>query len=567
MYSKKEGNMKGLLCSTMQLTKYIRKEVKNMKSICALVIAAALVFTGSYALAADPITDFSQTIHVTTRFNAFGMAIGQTTVTDTVTTTTGEDGTTSTTHTVTTTEAKWIAGSLKTTTSHTRSDTTNSDGSTSWSEYTDTYSYDSNGCLVGCSGTGSWGSNDPETGQSSGGTITRTFEIRNGQALLMSQVTSGTIYDANGVAIGTTNTTTTYTYEYLGGQWVVASETSTTHTEMFGGDNDPSAPPRYEETITRVTTYERNASGQVTGLSQTASGTRIIRDAIGPDGTPSEMVFHMENYSATASFHPALGWYISEESYDWVLDTNWDAWGDPAATGVVYQGADGQWYMNVTVWSDASHTETENITIKLNLDGLSTAEREAMISILTQYAESGEALTLYGISQGGVLSQGATLYVVGLGNGSFDNHPFDYQGDVPDVLADQGWQNEDFAQFVAMMQGSGYFNQVFAGMSQADIYDTLDQLYTALVSGEFDIGESLTINGITFSLVAENLGRSGGAGARLVANVNGKTYNMRHLTHAVSSQLGLVGNEQLQGLFDAIASGSNAAVMDWLLNN
>jgi len=523
----------GLLCVSRRLTNKLGKEVKNMRSICALAIAAALIFASSYALAADPITDFTQTIHVSTRYNAFGMAIGQTTVTTTVTTTTGEDGSTSTTTSTTTVEASWHAGSLKTDTAHTVSDTTSSDGSYSHSEFTDTYTYDSNGVLTGCSGTGTFSSYDGESGQTTSGTITRTFEIRDGQALLTSQVTSGTIYDKNGVAIGTTNTTTTYTYEYLGGQWVVAQEVSTTTTEMFGANDTP----RYTETITRTLTYDRNEFGQVTGISQTATGTRVIHDAIGPDGQPSEMTFHLENYVATASFHPALGWYISGEEYDWVLDTDWDSWGDPAASGTVFQGADGQWYMNVQVWSNDEKTEYETITIKLDLSALSPEARAAMEEVLQQFAESGELLTLYGLSANEVLKNGGTLLVVGLGNGSFDNHPYDFEGDVPDALADQSWQTEDFAEFVSMMQNSPYWKQVLGGMSKDDQWATLNELYEALVNGDLKVGGSFTTStGVTFSLVAESNSRSGGNGARLVAN----GYSMRHFTNWLCRQLGLL---------------------------
>ena len=325
-----------------------------MRRICALTIAAAMILMPVSAMAADPITNYDQTIHVQTWFNAYGIAVRSTTTTTTTTTTTRTDEetgevSTSTTITTTTVHSSWHGGSLKADTAHTNSRTDSSDGSWSESSYTDTYSYDANGKLHGCSGGGTTTSYDGETGHTTSGTITRDFIIRDGQALPTSTTTSGYIYDKDGGRIGTFTNSTTIAegdYAYLGGSWVPMKEVSTSTTTWDAGGY---------ETITRVTTYTRNDQGVIIGMSRTASGYRVVVtgecgvDAEGnvvagiedpetgeivyyyEDGTVYEgdvtelegeqatLRFEMQNYTATASFDSQMGWYISSEDFWWIL--------------------------------------------------------------------------------------------------------------------------------------------------------------------------------------------------------------------------------------------------------
>jgi len=284
-----------------------------MRRICALAIAAAMILLPASAMAADGvITNYDQVIHVHTEFNAYGIATNSTTITTTTTTTTDDEGGVSTTVTVTKVESSWHGGSLKADTAHTVSDTESSDGSSSHSEYTDTYVYSSAGNLVSCSGSGSMTSIDGETGHTTSGSITRNFTVKDGQALLTSTTTSGTIKDKDGQTIGSfTNTTTIAAsdYAYLGGSWVPMREVSVSTTNWENGGY---------EIVTRTTTYARNDQGVITGISRTASGERIV--VTGEDGEEqSTLTFSMENYSASASFDSQMGWYISSEDFDWVL--------------------------------------------------------------------------------------------------------------------------------------------------------------------------------------------------------------------------------------------------------
>lgn len=549
-----------------------RKEVKEVRkvSILAIISICLLLPIGYFNVYADanPFVDYSQTIHVETYYNAFGMAVKQATTTTTVQTAEGEDGSIATTTTTTVVTATWHAGSLKTDTVVGSSQTVDSqENVTASSEYTDTYSYDSNGMLASVSGSGTYDTYDPETGQRTSGTITRKFEVRDGQALLISEVRSGTTSDKNGEATGETSSTTTYSYVYAGGQWVVNQATTTTDTIMYGEGE-----PRFEEHTTFTTTYDINEYSQITGISRTGEGTRIVRGSIGPNGEPSELVFNMGNYSAEASWHPNMGWYISKESYDWVLDTSngeWEGSGDPAATGTVYQGEDGQWYMDVTVWSDESNTEYENITINLDLDALSPEARATLIEILQEYADSGEQLTLFGITADGTLSDQNTLEVLGLGKGNFDNHPFDYEGDIPEEFANLNPITEaNFADFLNMLEGSPFWNRVFGSMDESERYKALRTIYSALIGGriptngvevevEYDEGKTIRV-----SLTQESNGR-------LRLNINGSP--MRHLSRNTASSIVNVAtaaekvNSKGENIFDLFARNASIyEIMDFL---
>jgi hypothetical protein len=98
---------------------------------------------------------------------------------------------------------------------------------------------------------------------------------------------------------------------------------------------------------------------------------------------------------------------------------------DPAVTGSVYQAEDNTYHMKVKVWTNEEKTTWEEIDIELDLSALDDATRAEVESILQEYADSGMDLTLYGLSEGGVLYKGAILQVLGLGKGPFEDHPFD----------------------------------------------------------------------------------------------------------------------------------------------
>ncbi|OQX79468.1 MAG: hypothetical protein B6D56_07005 [Candidatus Omnitrophica bacterium 4484_70.1] len=107
--------------------------------------------------------------------------------------------------------------------------------------------------------------------------------------------------------------------------------------------------------------------------------------------------------------------------YDW--DT---MWGDPAATGNVYQDAQGRWHMKVIVWTNEEKTEWEEVDIILDLSLLDEDTRAEIEGILAEYAKSGENLTLYGLTSTGTIYEGTTLQVLGLGKGPFEEHPYDF---------------------------------------------------------------------------------------------------------------------------------------------
>lgn len=303
-----------------------RKEVKKMKRIFTMFVGLALcsMFLAANAMADPaPITSYSQVIEVHTVYNQFGVAIGSTSKT-TTTITTEKDGETSTTISVTTVHAEWEGGSLKTKTVESTSDTTSSDGSTSHSEYTDTYVYDEDGKLVSVSGTGSSNSYDAEKKQwSYGTTITRNFEVRDGQALLISQTESGYTNDNDGNRISTyTSTTTNSDWVYAGGNWVSNTSTTHSHTDVLDGVSGGNGG---WTDMTRTTTYTRNAAGTITGISGSISGEQFQVTGIDPE-TGEVSGIH---YTLTAidgqpmldfRFDSQMGWYLAGENYQWVSD-------------------------------------------------------------------------------------------------------------------------------------------------------------------------------------------------------------------------------------------------------
>ncbi|MCM8792575.1 MAG: hypothetical protein NC826_05510 [Candidatus Omnitrophica bacterium] len=468
---------------------------------------------------------------------------------------------------------------------------------TSRSQTTDTYHYDANGNLTSVIGSGTyeqWTTYTDNNGRrvhycSGRGTITREYEIRDGQALLIKTVSQGDIFDKDGKDVGDSITIDTTTeWEYLGGQWVAKKQNTVSVTISHEAKSQPTRALSGEalnkilqgtatiaeikqaienaginiRDISRIeknVTYTRNSAGVVTGIDLayvdyvTEGGKKIPKSyqidhsnggwqlflitqapAQG-NNDPDDTNHDGKKEWAKVKYDEKMGWYIAEEWMAWKLinDADWSGgtWGDPAVTGTVYQ-QNGTWYMNVQVWSD-SQQHWETTTIELNLDALSPEQRQALEQILQTYANSQETITLYGMTAGHVINEGTKLVVMGLGRSNFSAHPFDFEGDIPDVL--EGGIDEDFAEFVSAMINSPFANEVLGSLSQDARYTTLSELYDALAwDKSLKIGGSFTTStGITFTLVREE------NGARLDATINGKTYQFRHLSENLCRQLGL----------------------------
>jgi hypothetical protein len=83
----------------------------------------------------------------------------------------------------------------------------------------------------------------------------------------------------------------------------LVKETSVYTSESIDGD---------EQTITKTRTYQRDANGVCTGITQTASGTY---NAVG--GSGGTQSYTMQNYKAEFKFDAEQGWYLANESWDW----------------------------------------------------------------------------------------------------------------------------------------------------------------------------------------------------------------------------------------------------------
>jgi len=292
--------------------KSIRKEVKNMKRI-GILIGVFLLAGGLNAFATDaasPIVNTTQssTIHIEYVYNPYGVAISANQVSTTTTTTKNEKGETSTTVTTSTSKSSWIGGSLKVESATGTSNTTASDGSHSTTTFWTNYSYNANGQLAGASGgadtTGDSGKD--ANGQAIGTFTSHTTDsyiIKNGQALKSSSVTTGTNYGPDGTKTATSTETTNYTYALIGGSWNLMKEVSVSNTNETNGST---------ETVTKTRTYQRDANGVCTGISQTATGTKTVVDA-----TTGGRTSYTLSYSATFAYAPEVGWYLKTETYDW----------------------------------------------------------------------------------------------------------------------------------------------------------------------------------------------------------------------------------------------------------
>ncbi len=174
------------------------------------------------------------------------------------------------------------------------------------------------------------------------GKINRIFEVRDGQAVLVKVETTGKIYDGNikmenkravlqednegdkvipltpdgkpAKEIGTFSNTTTIDYAYLGGNWVSTKQTIHSHTNVKN---------QYEEDITKIITYTRDQNtGAITNMSQTVDYDSAKR--IQYTSNNSKVIYNLKpgSYNATISYHSQQGFYVSDETYEWIAQVN-----------------------------------------------------------------------------------------------------------------------------------------------------------------------------------------------------------------------------------------------------
>ena len=366
----------------------IVKEVKIMKKLGILLTAVLIVLVGTniafalgwgggtggtggtggsptYTVIPTLIRDVirTQTTIAITNYNKYGMAIGSRSVTTSETKTYVDkdingDGDyvdegevnvlDSTVITESTAETQWIGGSLKTSSVSTVSTTFRGDDTTT-SSYIDSYAYDADGNLTGTSGSGDYYSIEKTDGAVSGvtvGAITRTFGVKDGQALLLSSITEGSSYgkdvaatvgystdaDENitGIAIPDgAKANSTFTsgsvirdsdYSYLGGSWVSMAETQFSESNTL--DTDGVTVIGYNHSAQQIT-YTRDANGIVTGMDQNLLYSDI-KSVTGKntDGTPAISYSYIKpgtSYSITSAFDSEDGWYINSETTETAL--------------------------------------------------------------------------------------------------------------------------------------------------------------------------------------------------------------------------------------------------------
>jgi hypothetical protein len=290
--------------------------IKTAAATFALLFA--LGQTGVYAATATTtIVDskiISSTKHVENFYNAFGACFTSTEDSKTVTSSTkvDENGKESSSETVTESSVvqTWKGGSLKVDSSTSESTTEGTDGSSSKTTSTVSYTYDSAGRLSAASGTAkTTGTLAEDAKGGSGGEYssnqTTSYIIKNAQAL-PSQTVTKTTTTLEGQEKSTSTETTDFTYELIGGAWHLTKEVSNSSTSMTDGGS---------EQRTTIKTYTRDANGVCTKVEQSCTGTsKSISETAGTTE------YTMENYDAVFAFDEQNGFYLSKESYDWVLN-------------------------------------------------------------------------------------------------------------------------------------------------------------------------------------------------------------------------------------------------------
>jgi len=286
--------------------------MKNLKTTCTLIMGILLLSgVNSFAAESNPITSVSEktTIHVEYTYNAYGIAISSTQKTVTTTTTTNEKGETSTTTTTYISVNGWRGGSLKIETTTGTSQNESVNGANSTTEFWTNYAYNDNGQLKGASGGGKTKGN---RGKDDNGNELGTFEsesediyeIRNGQAIKIKTVNKTVYYGPEGQKESDSTETTTYEYELIGGSWQLMKEVSVSNTEGTDGSS---------QTMTKTKVYQRDANGVCIGITQTASGTQTA-----VNGNGGRATYNLSNYDAKFAFDEEVGWYLADESWDWV---------------------------------------------------------------------------------------------------------------------------------------------------------------------------------------------------------------------------------------------------------
>jgi hypothetical protein len=284
-----------------------------MKKAILLTVAAAFILFGAGTLvsaedASIVSTSMSMSIRVENVYNAFGVQISGIETTTTSTNTSNSLNETSSTTTIQTVYSEWRGGSVKVDKIEGTSDTKASDDSYSHTTFSVDYDYESGtGKLSSASGgsstNGSYGTdaNGEAIGTYNTNT-TETYTIKNGQALRTQSSTTGASYGPDGTKKADIKQSATYGYSLAGGSWQLTAET--TVSENIGVDGS-------SEKITRSKTYSRDKNGVLGGVSQTASGTKVVITSAGASKTLT-----MHDYSAEFEFGDA-GWYLKKESYTW----------------------------------------------------------------------------------------------------------------------------------------------------------------------------------------------------------------------------------------------------------
>jgi hypothetical protein len=309
------------------------------------------------------------------------------------------------------------------------STTTGDDGSHSESTNWVKYEYNDNGQLKAASGGSSTTSdmgkdaNGEWIGASESSTV-ENYDIWNGQAILVSSVTTGTNYGpsvknqtdgTNRTKTGTFTSTTNYEYQLIGGSYQLMKSIEHTHTDNLKSETTSQG----SSDITKTVTYTRDpVTGVCTGISQKEEGTQVVVNANGGSTT-----FQIQNYKATPAFDAELGWYIKSWSYDWVdvtpppVQTS----RDPAIEGD-YKLINGDVYAVAdSIVDENGEQDGEGRVVKLECESGKEAEFEALKQLIAEKGGVLEGYTTYGYYKGTGADKYASQGFVfqGLGFGPF----------------------------------------------------------------------------------------------------------------------------------------------------
>jgi hypothetical protein len=188
---------------------------------------------------------------------------------------------------------------------------------------------------------------------------------------------------------------------------------STSTRDWVGGPNKGST-----ETITRTVTYTRDDNGQITNVTQTATGSRTWVE----NGGTTIYTLDQGQYVATWQCDSKVGWYLAYEKIAWEdITPPPPPAADPAITGTLMI-IDGELYMVVdTIKDHDGEYDGQGHIVKIQAAEGQEAEYEALKELVESNGGTLDNYTIWGdyVGEGANEYASSTFVFHGIGFGPF----------------------------------------------------------------------------------------------------------------------------------------------------